>query len=86
MISYLSPKELELVYNALTVSCLIEAEILTCLVNSFLQGGKTYFSWVSQLAFEAHNGQKRRSGEPFIIHPVEVARILGELVSFADFE
>ena len=34
-----------------------------------------------QLAFEAHDGQKRRSGEPFIIHPVAVARILGELVS-----
>lgn len=34
-----------------------------------------------QLAFVAHNGQKRRSGEPYIIHPVEVARILGELVS-----
>lgn len=34
-----------------------------------------------QLAFEAHHGQKRRSGEPFIIHPVAVARILGELVS-----
>ncbi|KAG0501084.1 hypothetical protein HPP92_001156 [Vanilla planifolia] len=32
-----------------------------------------------KLAFEAHNGQKRRSGDPFIIHPVEVARILGEL-------
>ncbi|XP_039042929.1 putative GTP diphosphokinase RSH1, chloroplastic isoform X1 [Hibiscus syriacus] len=48
-ISYLSPKELELVHNAL------------------------------KLAFEAHYGQKRRSGEPFIIHPVEVARILGEL-------
>ncbi|XP_074268400.1 putative GTP diphosphokinase RSH1, chloroplastic [Silene latifolia] len=32
-----------------------------------------------KLAFDAHNGQKRRSGEPFIIHPVEVARILGEL-------
>lgn len=31
------------------------------------------------LAFEAHDGQRRRSGEPFIIHPVEVARILGEL-------
>ncbi|KAE9593796.1 hypothetical protein Lal_00036502 [Lupinus albus] len=31
------------------------------------------------LAFEAHDGQKRRSGEPFIIHPVEVACILGEL-------
>ncbi|KAK8718129.1 hypothetical protein V6N13_045374 [Hibiscus sabdariffa] len=48
-ISYLSPKELELVNNAL------------------------------KLAFEAHYGQKRRSGEPFIIHPVEVALILGEL-------
>ncbi|BBN13875.1 GTP pyrophosphokinase [Marchantia polymorpha subsp. ruderalis] len=32
-----------------------------------------------QLAFEAHDGQKRRSGEPFIIHPVAVAGILGEL-------
>ncbi|KAJ8497826.1 hypothetical protein OPV22_008378 [Ensete ventricosum] len=32
-----------------------------------------------KVAFEAHDGQKRRSGEPFIIHPVEVARILGEL-------
>ncbi|XP_042519942.1 putative GTP diphosphokinase RSH1, chloroplastic [Macadamia integrifolia] len=32
-----------------------------------------------ELAFVAHDGQKRRSGEPFIIHPVEVARILGEL-------
>ncbi|KAA8549136.1 hypothetical protein F0562_000820 [Nyssa sinensis] len=48
-ISYLPPKELDLVHSALN------------------------------LAFEAHDGQKRRSGEPFIIHPVEVARILGEL-------
>ncbi|XP_027162650.1 putative GTP diphosphokinase RSH1, chloroplastic isoform X3 [Coffea eugenioides] len=31
------------------------------------------------LAFEAHDGQRRRSGEPFIIHPVAVAQILGEL-------
>ena len=29
-------------------------------------------------AFEAHDGKKWRSREPFIIHPVEIACILGE--------
>lgn len=31
------------------------------------------------LAFDAHRGQNRKSGEPFITHPVEVTRILAEL-------
>lgn len=30
-------------------------------------------------AQQAHEGQKRRSGEPFIIHPIEVAKIVSEL-------
>jgi GTP pyrophosphokinase len=31
------------------------------------------------LAFDAHRSQNRKSGEPFITHPVEVTRILAEL-------
>ena len=31
------------------------------------------------LAFDSHAGQARKSGEPFVTHPVEVARILAEL-------
>lgn len=30
-------------------------------------------------AFKAHEGQKRRSGEPFIIHPIETAKIVSSL-------
>lgn len=32
-----------------------------------------------RLARRAHDGQFRKSGEPFITHPVEVTRILAEL-------
>jgi len=30
------------------------------------------------LAYQAHQSQRRKSGEPYIIHPVEVAKIAGE--------
>nr|GMD86603.1 putative GTP diphosphokinase RSH1, chloroplastic [Ipomoea batatas] len=38
-----------------------------------------HINFLVELAFEAHDGQKCCSGEPFTIHPVAVAQILGEL-------
>lgn len=32
-----------------------------------------------EVAYQCHDGQKRKSGEPYIIHPVAVATILAEL-------
>lgn len=37
-----------------------------------------------RIADEAHEGQKRRSGEPYIIHPVAVATILADMGMDAD--
>lgn len=87
-VSYLSPKELELVHNALKVAFYLYEPFLPFWKSVFWSAYEFINLVISlaQLAFEAHDGQKRRSGEPFIIHPVEVARILGELVSYLEFK
>ncbi|KAJ7524161.1 hypothetical protein O6H91_18G080300 [Diphasiastrum complanatum] len=62
----------------------------SCTVSTLWQTLKPTISYLSaaqlnivqnalKLACEAHDGQKRKSGEPYITHPVEVARILGQI-------
>ena len=63
------------------------AEIDEQLYKELIDKIKTYhpsddFSMVEKaykLAVEAHKEQKRKSGEPYIIHPLKVAYILAEL-------
>lgn len=85
-ISYLPPEELELVHDALKVKINVFVYCLSVIYSEISVIVDELLSdklWLVQVAYEAHDGQKRRSGEPFIVHPVEVARILGELVSNA---
>lgn len=53
------------------------------LKSFILQTGKSYNLEIIERAYlmavEAHGEQKRRSGEPYIIHPIAVAKILVEL-------
>src|SRR5699024_10505735 len=53
------------------------------LKQDMIDSGRPYdFDLVDRayaLAEAAHNGQRRRSGEPYICHPLNVARILVEL-------
>lgn len=75
-----------MVHNALKVRPLFSQVVASLLWKPFLSGDCLNVAFLLlQLAYEAHDGQKRRSGEPFITHPVEVARILGELVRCAKY-
>lgn len=47
--------------------------------SSFPESEITRITQAYCFARDAHEGQKRRSGEPYIIHPVAVAQILAEM-------
>ncbi len=52
--------------------------------SSFPEAEVTRITQAYCFARDAHEGQKRRSGEPYIIHPVAVAQILAEMGMDAD--
>ena len=47
--------------------------------NANYSSNKSIISNAFKLAYEAHNGQLRASGEPYIIHPIAVADLLKEI-------
>jgi len=53
---------------------------LSKLIGTYLQADQVEkIQHAYQFSAKAHEGQKRISGEPYIHHPLEVARILGEM-------
>ncbi len=58
-------------------------DLFESLKESIEKSGRVYemepIKRAYDVAYKAHNGQRRKSGEPYIIHPVAVAKILIEL-------
>ncbi len=49
------------------------------LLGYFNPKDQTYINKAFQFAYEGHNGQNRKSGEPYITHPLHVAIYLSDL-------
>ncbi|MBK8052833.1 MAG: bifunctional (p)ppGpp synthetase/guanosine-3',5'-bis(diphosphate) 3'-pyrophosphohydrolase [Saprospiraceae bacterium] len=52
--------------------------LLEVMEPSLQDGDKSYLEKAYNLAVDAHKYQRRKSGEPYIFHPIEVARICFE--------
>jgi GTP diphosphokinase / guanosine-3',5'-bis(diphosphate) 3'-diphosphatase len=50
-------------------------ELLTLMNRSILEEDRIYLERAYEVAVEGHKFQRRKSGEPYIFHPIEVARI-----------
>ncbi len=59
-------------------------ELLDSVKESFTKEDIAKIQKAFNIADEAHNQQRRRSGEPYIIHPIAVARILADMGMDAD--
>src|SRR6187551_1023371 len=52
--------------------------LLRCLKTSIKPGDKKLIRTAFEIAVEAHKSMRRKSGEPYILHPLAVARICVE--------
>ncbi|HHP51184.1 MAG TPA: bifunctional (p)ppGpp synthetase/guanosine-3',5'-bis(diphosphate) 3'-pyrophosphohydrolase [Moorella mulderi] len=57
----------------------MDLETLKQQVRTYYQGDISLLDRAYQFALKAHQGQKRKSGEDYIVHPLNVAFILAEL-------
>jgi guanosine-3',5'-bis(diphosphate) 3'-pyrophosphohydrolase len=57
----------------------LRVELLGALERHYPQADLTSVSQAFDMAVEAHAGQKRASGEPYVTHPIASAQILAEL-------
>ncbi len=62
-------------YESLTIE-----EILERVHRAYGQEGADLVNRAYQFSLKAHEGQKRKSGEPYIVHPLYVASILTEIM------
>ncbi len=51
-------------------------ELVACLPDNLTKKNKELIWKAYEFALKAHGGEKRKSGEPYILHPIAVARIV----------
>ncbi|MCH4153513.1 MAG: bifunctional (p)ppGpp synthetase/guanosine-3',5'-bis(diphosphate) 3'-pyrophosphohydrolase [Saccharofermentans sp.] len=76
--------EIDEIHLAQFEEILNEFESYSTLSSDDLQQSLDMLRKAFYLAYKAHAGQKRKTGEPYIIHPLAVTRILVDLKSDAD--
>ncbi|MBP1744572.1 MAG: diphosphokinase [Firmicutes bacterium] len=54
-------------------------KLLDCIDKNNTKVDKDFVTKAYNFAYEAHKDQRRESGEPYVLHPVEVATILAEM-------
>ncbi len=78
IVTYMLDTTIEFITPDSQLSCIIPAWLQECLINRG-QSDAQLICKAFEFAYTLHEGQTRKSGEPYICHPVEVAGLLRDL-------